>query len=241
MDLMESETPSPTHVLVFEATEMGCQLFFHVLNGSSYGAKVLGCWSGAHDFDASLARSADVALISVNLKDGPAAGFIALRELKQYNSNLHCVMLLERDEPNLIVEAFRRGASGVCRREDSCESLCKCIYQVHRGQIWANSQQLQYLLQALTAESPRLTREVREPLPLTKREEEVVALVVTGHRNRDIAERLGLSEHTVKNHLFRVFEKLRVTSRSELIALSVQKKRYPSAQGQLSPTPPKAS
>ncbi len=238
---MESETPSPTHVIVFEATEMGCQLFSHVLNASSYGAKVMGCWSGARDVDASLARSADVALISANLKDGPTAGFIALRDLKRHNSNLHCVVLLERDEPNLIVEAFRCGASGVCRREDSCESLCKCIYQVHRGQIWANSQQLQYLLQALTDEIPRLTREVREPVPLTKREQEVVALVVTGHRNRDIAKSLGLSEHTVKNHLFRVFEKLRVTSRSELIALSVQRKRHLSAPRVLGAMPPDAS
>jgi DNA-binding NarL/FixJ family response regulator len=240
MDLMGNETPSPTHVIVFEATEMGCQLFSHVLNGSSYGAKVLGCWSGAHDFDASLAHSADVALISVNLKDGPGAGFIVLRALKRYNSSLHCVMLFERDDPNFIVEAFRCGASGVCEREDSCESLCKCIYQVHRGQIWANTQQLHYLLQALTAETLRVTHEVREPIPLTKREEEVVALVVAGHRNRDIAERLGLSQHTIKNHLFRVFEKLGVASRSELIALFVQKKRHPSAQGPLS-TPLDAS
>ncbi len=227
---MGSELPSPTNVVVFEATEMGCQLFAHVLNRSSYGAKVLGYWSGAREFDAGVVRTADVALISANLKDGPGTGFKLLCDLRRYKSTLRCVVLLEHDDQGLIVEAFRCGASGVCEREDSCETLCKCIYQVHCGQIWANSQQLQYLLQAF-AESPRLTREAGDRVLLTKREEEVVALVVAGHRNRDIAARLKLSEHTIKNHLFRVFEKLGVASRSELIALSVQRERFPSLFG----------
>jgi DNA-binding NarL/FixJ family response regulator len=179
-----------------------------VLNRSSYGAKVLGYSSDTQDFDPTLARMADVALISADLKDGPGSGFNVLRNLQRYKSTLRCVMLLDREDPSMIVEAFRCGASGVCEREDSCETLCKCIHQVHRGQIWANSQQLHYLLQAFAAETPRLTREIRGQAPLTKREEEIVSLVIAGQRNRDIANHLNLSEHTVKNHLFRVFEKL---------------------------------
>jgi DNA-binding NarL/FixJ family response regulator len=233
-NLMESESP-PTNVIVFEATEMGCQLFSHVLNRSSYGAAVLGYSTGMQDWDASLASAADVALISADLKDGPGAGFSVLRRLHQYKSTLRCVVLLGHDDPRLIVEAFRCGASGVCAREDSCETLCKCIHQVHRGQIWANSQQLHYLLQAFAAESPRLTRRIRVQAPLTKREQEIVSLVVAGQRNRDIAEHLKLSEHTIKNHLSRVFEKLGVSSRSEIIASPARQRQYGALQGPPNP------
>jgi DNA-binding NarL/FixJ family response regulator len=237
---MESESPPPTNVIVFEATEMGCQLFSHVLNRSSYGVKVLGYSISTQDLDANLARTADVALISADLKDGPGSGFSVLRSLHRYKSTLQCVMLIDHDDPRLIVEAFRCGAAGVCEREDSCETLCKCIYQVHRGQIWANSQQLHYLLQAFAAESPRLNRRLREQVPLTRREEEIVSLVIAGQRNRDIAQHLNLSEHTVKNHLSRVFEKLCVSSRSELIAFPVRQKHQFSVQVSPSPSPPEA-
>jgi DNA-binding NarL/FixJ family response regulator len=242
MDLMQGESPAPTNVIIFEATEMSCQLFSHVLNRSSYGAKVLGYSSGAHDFDARLARMADVALISADLKDGSGSGFNVLRDLQRYKSTLHCVMLLDHDDPSLIVESFRCGASGICEREDSCETLCKCIYQVHRDQIWANSQQLHYLLQAFAAESPWLPRKARGQVPLTKREAEIVSLVIVGQRNRNIAEHLNLSEHTVKNHLFRVFGKLGVSSRSELIASFLRQRQYPSSlQVSRSATPPDAA
>jgi DNA-binding NarL/FixJ family response regulator len=126
-------------------------------------------------------------------------------------------MLLDHDERDLVVEAFRSGAIGVCERSQSCETLCKCIHSVHRGQVWANSQQLRYLLEALSGGMPGRVTDVRGQVLLTQREGEVVSLVAEGLRNREIAEALKISEHTVKNHLFRVFERLGISSRAELI------------------------
>lgn len=221
---MQTVSREPTKVIIFEASVMNCELFSRLLNHSPYGAKVLGYSQGVSRLGPDLAQAADVALISYNLEDGPGTGFMALRNMQRYKGSLRCVVLLERDDAALVVEAFQLGASGICKREDSCESLCKCIYQVHQGQVWAGTQQLHHLLRALTAGYQDAGRESPRQVLLTRREEQIVALVVDGQRNRAIAERMHLSEHTVKNHLFRVFGKLGVSSRSELIAAMMRRR-----------------
>ncbi len=222
-------------VIIFETSEMGCQLFSQVLEQSGFGVKVIGYSSSGQNLDVPLVKSADVALISAHLRDGPAAGFRLLREMQRHNVNLRGVMLLDRDDRASVVEAFRSGASGICERDNSCEMLCKCIERVHQGQVWANSRQLHYLLQVLVSESPRFPKSVRGRVVLTKREEEIVSLVMEGQKNRDIARQLTLSEHTVKNHLFRIFEKLGISSRTELIAHSMQHGAFPSPPQLLRP------
>jgi DNA-binding NarL/FixJ family response regulator len=88
---------------------------------------------------------------------------------------------------------------------------------VHRGEIFATNQQLGYLLDSVCqVPSMRVVGVGGETL-LTSREEQVVALVTDGLSNRDVANELGLSEHTVKKYLFRIFEKLGISSRVELV------------------------
>ena len=221
---MQTASRAPTKVIIFEPSAMNCELFSQLLNHSPYGAKVLGYSQSVDRLKPELAQAADVALISYDLEDGPGTGFIALRNMQPYKGTLRCVILLDRDDAALVVEAFQLGASGICKREDSCESLCKCIYQVHQGQVWAGTQQLHHLLHALTAGYRETNRDSPRQVLLTRREEQIVALVVDGQRNRAIAERMRLSEHTVKNHLFRVFGKLGVSSRSELIAAVMRRR-----------------
>lgn len=230
---MQGGSTTPTRVIIFEASEMGCQLLAHELEKSTYGLQVVGYRSSAPELEASLAQGADVALISANLKDGPLSGFNVLRALRPYRGSLRSVMLLDRDDPEQVLEAFRWGASGVFERDDSCENLCKCIQRVHEGQVWANNQQVRYLIQALGTEYPRSKKYAQLRTTLTKREGDIVRLVLEGKTNRDIANQLALSEHTIKNHLFRLFKKIGVSSRSELIAYSLQ-------QGPASSQPPAA-
>ncbi len=154
-DLMQSGSPKPIKVMIFEASEMGCQLLAHELEHSSYGIKVIGYSTSALDVNADLARTADVALISSSLQDGPTAGFKVLRCLQPDENAVRCVMLLDHDDPDLALEAFRSGASGICERNNSCQTLCKCIHRVHHGQIWATNQQVRHLLEALAGEGPR--------------------------------------------------------------------------------------
>ena len=119
---------------------------------------------------------------------------------------------------DLIVGAFRSGARGIFSMTDSnLRLLCKCLLRVAAGQIWANTDHLNYLMELISeVPSLRVLNAGGRPL-LTPREEQVVALVAEGLGNRQIARELNLSEHTIKKYLFRIFEKLGISTRVELV------------------------
>jgi DNA-binding NarL/FixJ family response regulator len=158
-----------------------------------------------------------VALISASLQDGSLSGFAAVRELRAQSTEIRTILLLDSPEPGLVIDAFRAGAKGIFCREDSLNSLCRCIEAVHAGQIWANSLQLESVLDAFARVAPPRLVEGSGKIPLSKREQQVAQLVSQGLSNREIAQQLKLSEHTIKNYLFHIFEKLGMSSRVELV------------------------
>jgi DNA-binding NarL/FixJ family response regulator len=123
------------------------------------------------------------------------------------------------------VEAFRSGARGVFSRDDSFELLVRCAQRVHEGQVWANNQQLQFAIEALTESAPSAIVDAKGAHLLTKRELSVVQLVAEGLSNRDISHELRLSEHTVRNYLFRIFNKVGVSTRLELAIYAINNQR----------------
>jgi DNA-binding NarL/FixJ family response regulator len=168
--------------------------------------------SALHNFLQS--NRADVVLIASNrLPD-----FSLLRWLRVSYPKVASVLLTESDEHELVVNALRSGARGIflCTHTPFA-MLCKCIQCVSRGEVWINSQQMKYVLDALS-EVPtlRVVNSNGRPL-LTPREEQVVALVADGLTNRGVAEELGLSEHTIKKYLLRIFDKVGISSRVELV------------------------
>jgi len=169
-----------------------------------------------------------VALISANLQDRSLNGLAALPQIRLEYPNVRLVLMVDHADRELVVAAFRAGARGIFSRSEShFDALCKCVFCVHHGQIWANSRQLEYLLEAV-AQTPslRLVNSEGRNL-LSKREEEVVRLVAEGLVNHEIAEQLHLSDHTVKNHLFHIFDKLGISSRVELVLYAVSSSRRP--------------
>jgi len=96
-------------------------------------------------------------------------------------------------------------------------ALPKCIRAVHQGQIWANNSQIEFLLQLIT--NVKLIHPGRRGLNtvLTPRQREVLKLVTEDMKNHDIALELGLTEHTVRNYIFQIFEKLGVSTRVGLV------------------------
>jgi DNA-binding NarL/FixJ family response regulator len=147
---------------------------------------------------------------------------------KKLNAKTRAVMLLPSRERDLVIDAFRCGAHGVIFRDEPLETLSKCIHAVHQGQVWANSEHLGYLLDALGHAKPLHLQDARGLNLLSKREENVVRLVSEGLTNRQISSDLGLSEHTVRNYLFRIFDKLGVSTRVELVLYCLQDR--PAAQ-----------
>jgi DNA-binding NarL/FixJ family response regulator len=142
------------------------------------------------------------------------------------NAETRLVVLIDRSEPDLVVQVFRAGATGVFSRSESQFGLlCKCVLCVHRGQIWANTGQLKSLVDALTQMPFVRVVDSDGANLLTKREEDLVRLVADGLSNRDIARKLNLSEHTVKNYVFRIFDKVGVSNRVELVLYALSNSR----------------
>ncbi len=99
-------------------------------------------------------QNIDVLLLSSELNE-TGGGFEVLRQIHASHPNVRAVMLLDSSKPESILEAFRAGARGVLSRQDSIEVLGKCVRKVHQGQIWANSQQMGLVVEALaTSHNP---------------------------------------------------------------------------------------
>jgi two-component system nitrate/nitrite response regulator NarL len=182
-----------------------------------------------------------VAVIDAGSAQDPRKGSDIVRQLRLLLPQTQVVLLLEHNRPQLILEAFRAGAHGILSRRESLDSLKKCVCCVHRGQVWASSDQLRMVLETLrTALPTQLVDFGGRPL-LCKREQEVVRAIAEGMTNREIAEHLKLSTHTVKNYIFKVFDKLGVSSRVEVVLYAVsqasQSRRQMAPPDDLAPGP----
>lgn len=210
---MESRPP---RVLISDKTLLGCQVLAKGLDGYVADSGGNACATSSEEIlRVAHKNDPEVALISAALSDGPLAGFKALPVLQSLFPQCAVVVLLDANDPDLVVDAFRARARGVFFRADPIEHLIKCIGCVYHGQVWIASRDLRLVLDAFSECSP-----FHSPLPsdpsLTKRELDIANLVAAAQTNRQISRRLNLSEHTVKNYLFRIFEKIGVASRVEL-------------------------
>ena len=214
--------PRAIRVLTADSNQMACRLLAEALSKEP-GLSVV---ASASDYDSMMrcwqSAKPDIALISAAL---PGGLLVPMRGAAPETRSLPTcpwVLLLDESEPQVVVSAFRAGAKGVFSRTQSdIRLLAKCIRRVMEGQVWVDSKQMLYLLEALTGNGNGKSDGAGTPPKLTRREESVVRLVVKGMVNREIAQQLRLSEHTIKNYLFRIFDKLGVSNRVELALYAV--------------------
>ena len=212
-------------VIIADASRMHCQLMATALRRSRYRFDVVCSVTESQEaLQALKEKQPDVALIGSNLRDGPLAGFKVLRELRACRSISKTIMLIDSSERDIVIESFRRGAHGVVSRDELFETLCECVRAVHQGQIWVRAEELHFLVDALVESSPRRILNAKGVALLTKQEQGVVRLVAEGLKNRDIARQLNLSENTVRNYVFRIFDKLGTSNRVELALYALQQK-----------------
>jgi two-component system nitrate/nitrite response regulator NarL len=208
----------PIRVAVADATRLNSQLIAGALKRCHSNFEVHALSSNSSVALSELQNyRPDVAVISAQLEDGPLTGFTVLHQLRASESKIPAVMLLDSTERGLVVEAFRTGARGVFCRGDSFKALPKCIRRVHEGQVWVGTIELEFLLDLVINLRPAKTCNTGGMALLTPRERDVVRLAAEGMRNQEIGRKLNLSEHTVRNYLFRTFDKLGISSRVELL------------------------
>jgi DNA-binding NarL/FixJ family response regulator len=203
-------------VLVADNTLMHTQLLGDALKRDRFLRAISAGSDTKSIVEASLEHPFDVLLISSNLEEQPDRGLEVLSDLCASRPKLRAVVLLDSSQAELILKAFRAGARGVLTRFESVQTLSKCVRCVHEGQIWASSEQISLALGALSSTLPMHVA-VRGLSLLSKREIEIVQSLAEGLTNREIAQRLGLSQHTIKNYLFRVFDKTGASNRMELL------------------------
>lgn len=214
-------------IVVADGTRIHTQLLADALRNDR-GLQVVAEASNSLDLIAAISRvPIDVAVIAHNLDDRPGRGAEVLQEIRTLRPQIKGVILLDSSRAKDVLECFRAGARGIFSKQERLENLHKCIRTVHEGQIWARSVDLDHALAAL-ANVPLVSAINHKGIELlSARERQVIQHLAEGMTNREIAKVLELSPHTVKNYLFRIFDKLGVSSRTELLYLTMN-----TAQGQ---------
>lgn len=173
-----------------------------------------------HAADLSYALSTsevDLVVIGAELSANSGDGFDLAYKVCRDHPHTYIVILLNQANRDSVIKAFRSGARGVFSRQQPMADFLDCVEHVRKGFIWAGREETNSLLEAFqNIPAPNLFTASDSPT-LTARELQVVQYAAKGKTNKTIASELGLSEHTVKNYLFRAFEKLGVSSRVELL------------------------
>jgi DNA-binding NarL/FixJ family response regulator len=217
-----SSSAVPVAVLIADSSRIQSRLLANALHRRSE-FRVSVCPVDADSIlQAVTAHHCKVILLSMNAAIATGTQMGTIRQIHLSHPDVAKILLAESYDRELVVGAFRSGARGIfCLTNTHFGLLCRCIQRVAEGQIWANSEQLHYLLD-LVSELPSLRVVDSQGWQLlTPREEQVVALVAEGMSNREIAGELTLSEHTVKKYLFHIFDKMGVSSRVELVLHAV--------------------
>jgi DNA-binding NarL/FixJ family response regulator len=221
----------PFRVLIALGSPMDCQLLLNASKRSREQMSVVASVVSRADILHYLSQgNIDVALINVDLEDGRLAGLDILTEIHATYPETPIVMLFDTWHDDLILLAFRAGARGVfCRTEKKLGMLWKCLAAVQQGQVWANSGQLRLLLHTLgKAPAIQATASLGMNL-LAKHETQVANLVAEALSNKEIGLRLSITEHTVGNYLFSVYNKLGISSRVELVLYVMKQREEPAA------------
>lgn len=213
-------------VLIADETPLSCQLLRDALARSCSRFEIIACTSSRTEFTRLLnLHNTDVVLVSESLGDGSFEGIDLVNELRVSFPATRVIMLLKSASRDLVIDAFRAGAEGVFCKTEPIRALSKCIQVVHRGQIWANTDHLHFILEALISATPLRVVDSRGRYLLAPKENEIANLVAEGLTNREVAKKLEVTEHTVSNHLFRIYEKLGISSRVELALYVVRQKQ----------------
>jgi DNA-binding NarL/FixJ family response regulator len=167
----------------------------------------------------------DVLLLDLRMPN--LDGLSALQALQQTNKRTRVIVLTASEDKNEFVQAMKLGCSGIVLKQTAPDLIVKSIRKVNAGEIWLDSHTTAAVMRQFQtgteANSLSSGGKGRERSPLSAREREIVALVAQGYKNKEMAEKMFISEQTVKNHLHNIFDKLGVSDRLELALYAIHK------------------
>ncbi len=198
---------------------------FEVIGEASDGREVL---EKVRDLDP------DVLLLDLRMPNLDGLG--ALQALQEINNRVRVIVLTASEDKNEFVQAMKMGCSGIVLKQTAPDLIVKSIRKVHSGEIWLDSHTTAAVMRQFSTGFEAIgsngNGKSRERSPLSAREREIVALVAQGYKNKEMAEKMFISEQTVKNHLHNIFDKLGVSDRLELALYAIHKGLH------LGPEPP---
>jgi DNA-binding NarL/FixJ family response regulator len=153
-------------------------------------------------------------------------GLTALQRLQASGSKIRVIVLTASEDKNEFVQAMKFGCSGIVLKQTAPEMIVKSIRKVYGGEIWLDSHTTAAVMRQFSSPldgSNSTGGRGRERSPLSTREREIVTLVAQGYKNKEMAEKMFISEQTVKNHLHNIFDKLGVSDRLELALYAIHK------------------
>ena len=163
------------------------------------------------------ARAVKPDVILLDLVMPERTGLDVLPQLKHENPETKVLVLSMQDEPRYVREAFAAGASGYVLKEAADTEVVAAVREVAAGGRYVNPE-LGARLVAADAEAARL----KDEDPLSDREREVLRLLALGHTNQEIAKELYISVRTAETHRAHIMQKLRLSSRAELVRYALR-------------------
>lgn len=159
----------------------------------------------------------DIVLLDLNMP--VKSGLAVLEEVSFDSLSTRAIILTAAEDDRDAVRAMRLGARGIVLKQSASDLLVKSIHRVHGGEIWLDNRVTAEVMKAFSKGTDGGSRSDK-PL-LSEREREIVQLVASGYRNKEIGEKLFISPQTVKNHMHNIFDKLGVSDRLELVLYAI--------------------
>jgi DNA-binding NarL/FixJ family response regulator len=173
-------------------------------------------------------QSHDPDILLLDLRMPGLDGLATLQKLQASRSKTKVIVLTASEDKNELVQAMKFGTSGIVLKQTATDLLIKSIRKVYDGEIWLDSNTTAAVMRQFASPEPTPAASGgpgrdRERSPLSQREREIVGLVAQGYKNKEMAEKMFISEQTVKNHLHNIFDKLGVSDRLELALYAIHK------------------
>ena len=165
-------------------------------------------------------------ILLLDLKMPGLDGLSLLQRIQTQKHKTKIIVLTASDDEGEYVQAMKYGTSGIVLKQTATDLLIKSIRKVYEGEIWLDARTTAAVMRQFASPTEPTPRERDKPR-LSNREREIVALVAQGFKNKEIAERMFISEQTVKNHLHNIFDKLGVSDRLELALYAIHRNIRP--------------